>query len=84
MVAEGVATGQGDWFFKEIIADGAGEDTMVWYKSGLFLFLHFWYYKVCIREYVLIYMNTLVYIKNQSSKDDVNRDNLFYFNNYEG
>ena len=29
-------------------------------------------------------MNTLVYIKNQSSKDDVNRDNLFYINNYEG
>lgn len=40
MVAEGVATGQGDWFFEEIIADGAGEDTMVWYESGLFLFLH--------------------------------------------
>jgi len=41
VVAESVATCQGDWFFEEIMANSAGEYTVVWHKSGLFLFLHF-------------------------------------------
>lgn len=40
VVAIGVPTAEGDWFFIEIVADGTGEDIAVRYKFNLFLFLH--------------------------------------------